>query len=71
MQNSTCIDNLSLPCKGFNIGYLNIQGICGTNLSKFEELKCMLTSDKNNQLHVFGISETKLKDHKLSSTFHT
>ncbi|MES9881480.1 MAG: reverse transcriptase family protein, partial [Sedimenticola sp.] len=39
-------------------------------MSKFEELKCMLTSDKNNQLHVFGISETKLKDHKLSSTFH-
>ncbi len=41
--------------------------MCGPNLAKFEEIKCMLTSDKNKGLHVFGMSETKLKGHKLSS----
>ncbi|MES9883590.1 MAG: hypothetical protein ABW185_22250, partial [Sedimenticola sp.] len=61
--------NFNLHNKGLNIGHLNIQGICGQNLTKFEEIKCMLTSDANKNLHIFGMSETKLKDNKLSDTF--
>ena len=55
--------------KGLNFGHLNIQGICGKNMCKFSEIKAMLTSPANNSLHIFGISETKLKSHKLSSFF--
>ncbi len=53
--------NLKLNSKGVNIGYLNIQGICARNLTKFDEVKLMLTSPNNTNLHIFGISETKLK----------
>lgn len=28
----------------------------------------MLTSKENEKLHIFGMSETKLKDHKLTGT---
>ena len=31
-----------LKVKGINCGHLNIQGICGQNMSKFPELKLML-----------------------------
>ena len=56
--------------KGYNIGHLNIQGICGNNLiCKFSELSIMLTSKENEKLHIFGMSETKLKQHKLTGTF--
>ena len=46
------------------MGHLNIQGICGEKLCKFSELQVLLSSPKNNNVHVFGISETKLKGHK-------
>ena len=62
-------NTLNLRSKGINIGHLNVQGICGENLSKFSELKILLTAPKNNGLHIFGLSETKLKDHKLTEVF--
>ena len=56
--------------KGLNFGHLNIQGLCGKNMCKFSEIKAILTSPENRSLHIFGISETKLKSHKLSSCFN-
>ena len=34
-------NTLNLSSKGINIGHLNVQGICGENLSKFSELKIL------------------------------
>ena len=56
--------------KGLNFGYLNIQGISGKNICKFSEIKAILTSPENCSVHIFGISETKLKPHKLSTCFN-
>ena len=61
--------NLHLSSKGINMGHLNIQGICGEKLGKFSELQALLTSPENYTLHVFGLSETKLKAHKLTNVF--
>ena len=49
--------------KGYNIGHVNIQGLCDDKLSKFSEISLMLTlhSKENEKLHIFGMSETKLK----------
>ena len=60
---------LNLDSKGINIGHLNIQGICGENMSKFSELKLLLTARENCNLHILGLSETKLKDHKSTEVF--
>ena len=62
--------SLDLSDKGLNFGHLNIQGICGKNMCKFLELKAMMLNSQNSNLHIFGVSETKLKDHKPSSAFH-
>ncbi len=62
--------DLYLPTKGFNIGYLNVQVLCGANLCKFDEIKHMLSSGNNEHMHVFGMSETKLKSHKTTGVFH-
>lgn len=59
---------LGLPDKGLNIGHLNVQGMCGKDLCKFSEIKAILTVNKH--LHIMGLSETKLKGHKLSKLFH-
>ena len=67
-QSDTLLFNL-MP-KGFNFGYLNIQGISGKNMCKFSEIKAILTSQENSSLHIFGTSETKLKPHKLSTCFN-
>ena len=56
--------------KGLNFGHLNIQGLCGKNMCKFSEIKAILTSPENSSLHIFGLSETKLKSHKLTSCFN-
>ena len=60
--------HLDLSDKGLNFGHLNIQGICGRDMSKFSEIKAILNINKN--LHILGLSETKLKDHKTTSMFH-
>ena len=61
--------SFNIANKGINIGHLNIQGICGDKLSKFSELKVLLTSPANSNLHIFGLSETNLKDHKSTDVF--
>ena len=61
--------SFNLTSKGLNFGHLNIQEICGKNMCKFAKIKAVLTSPENSSLHIFGISETKLKSHKLSSCF--
>ena len=60
--------HLRLSDKGLNFGHLNIQGICGRDMSKFYEIKAIL--GRNTNLHILGLSETKLKYHKSSSIFH-
>ena len=59
----------NLNSRGMNIGHLNIQGICGEKLGKFSELKVLLTLPENNNLHILGLSETMLKDHKSTNVF--
>ena len=39
-------------------------------MSKFSEISLMLASKENDTLHIFGMSETKLKSHKLTGTFN-
>ena len=60
--------SFNLMSKGFNFGHLNIQGL-GKNMNKFSEIKAIMTAPENSNLHIFGISETKLKSHKLSTCF--
>lgn len=62
-------NTFNLSNRGINIGHLNIQGICGEKLSKFSELKVLLTLPENNNLHILGLSETKLKEHKTTDAF--
>ena len=59
----------NLSYRGINISHLNIQGICGEKLGKFSEIKVLLTLPENNNLHILGLSETKLKDHKSTDVF--
>ena len=48
---------------------LNIQGICDEKLGKFSELEVLLTAAENSNVHIFGLSETKLTDHKPTNDF--
>ena len=61
--------SLNLPERGFNFGHITIHGICGKDMTKFSELKLLLSNPLNSILHVFGISETKLKQHKMTNAF--
>ena len=56
--------DLGLKCKGFEIGHLNIQGIS----NKIDQVRLLLESDKN-QIHVLGLSETKLNSVHPDSVF--
>ena len=56
--------NLNLTAKGFKIGHLNIQGL----QNKFDQVQLML-NNSNNDIHIFGLSETKLKDFHPDSSF--
>ena len=58
-----------LKAKGFHFAHLNVQGLCGQNMSEFSQLQAMLKSLVNSALHLFGLSETKLKYHKPSIFF--
>ena len=60
---------LNLKKKSYQHWVLNVQGICGKEMSKISEMNLMLTSPENKKPHVFGICEIKLKKHKISSTF--
>ena len=39
------------------------------NRSKFSQLKAMLKSPVDSKLHLFGLSETKRKEHKPANCF--
>ena len=43
----------NLVKKGMNIGYLNIQGICSRDMTKFSEIEIelMMTSEENKNLN--------------------
>ena len=56
--------DLGLKCKGFRMGHINIQGIS----NKIDQVRMLLESDKN-QIHVLGLSETKLNDIHPDSAF--
>ena len=62
-------NTFNLSTRGLNIGHLNIQDIRGENLNKFSDLKVLLTLPENNNLHILGLSETKLKSHKTTDIF--
>ena len=68
-NDSKNVCSIKLDSKGINIGHLNVQGICGDKMAKFSEIKLLLTDPVNSKLHVFGMSETKLKEHKLNEVF--
>ena len=69
IRNNNNVFNFDLTTKGFNFGHLNMQRICSQNMTTFSQLKAFLTSPVNSSLRVFGLSETKLKEHKLSTFF--
>ena len=54
-SNSNYLLDLGLRCKGFRMGHINIQGIN----NRIDQIHLLLGSDKN-QIHVLGLSETKL-----------
>ena len=56
--------NLGLTKQGFNVGFLNIQGMS----SKVDQLEIMLTSKRNN-IDILGIAETKLNENHKTETF--
>ena len=55
---------LNLSNKGMHIGHLNVQGL----QNKFDQIDLMLNSE-NNDIHVLGLSETKLKDFHQDNAF--
>ena len=54
-SDSQYILDLGLRCKGFRMGHINIQGLS----NKIDQVRLLLESDKN-EIHVLGLSETKL-----------
>ena len=56
--------DLGLKCKGFQMGHLNIQVLS----NKIEQVRLLLQSE-NNQIHVFGLSESKLSSFHPDSGF--
>ena len=55
---------LNLCNAGMHIGHLNVQGL----QNKFDQIALMLDSE-NNDIHVLGLSETKLKDFHPDDAF--
>ena len=56
-----------LTTKGFKFAHLNVQG---QNMSKFSQLQATWKSPVNSALHLFGLSETKRKNHKDTIFLH-
>ena len=55
LSSSTHLLDLGLKCKGFRMGHINIQGLN----NKTDQVRLLLESEIN-QIHIMGISETKL-----------
>ena len=62
--NVQCLLDLGLKNKGFRMGHLNIQGIS----NKIDQVNLLLGSE-NNQIHVLGLSESKLNTNHPDSAF--
>ena len=56
--------NLGLSRKGFKMGHLNIQGI----QNKIDQIDLLVNSSQNN-IHILGLSETKLNSNHMNSIF--
>ena len=69
-NNGGTVNELQLSRKGMNIGFLNVQGLCSRDMTKFSEIELMMTSERNKTLSILSLCETKLKDNKLTSVFH-
>ena len=63
-SNSFCPLDLGLKCKGFRMGHVNIQDI-----SKKTDQVCLLLKLNKNEIHVLGLSETKLNAIHPDSAF--
>ena len=61
--------NLNLSNKDINVGFLNVQGLCSREMTKFSEIELFLAAEKNKNIRIFGMCETKLKNHKPTSAF--
>ena len=69
-NNGGTVNDLQLSRKGMNIGFLNVQGLCSRDMAKFSEIELMMTSERNKNLTILSLCETKLKDNKLTNFFH-
>lgn len=56
--------NLGLSKKGFKMGHLNIQGI----QNKIDQINLLLNSSQND-IHILGLSESKLRNDHMNSLF--
>ena len=63
-SNTNDLLDLGLKYKGFRMGHINIQGIN----NKIDQISLLLESEKN-QIHVLGLSETKLNSLHPDSAF--
>ena len=63
-SNSESLLDLGLKCKGFQMGHLNIQGLS----NNIDQVRLLLQSE-NNQIHVLGLSESKLSSFHPDSGF--
>lgn len=63
-SNSDYLLDLGFRCKGFRMGHINIQGVS----NKIDQVRLLLESDKN-QIHVLGLSESKLNAMHPDSAF--
>ena len=68
-NNGGTVNDLQLSKKGMNIGFLNVQGLCSRDMTKFSEIELMMTSERNKNLSILSLCETKLKDNKLTNVF--
>ena len=48
--NGGTVNELQLSRKGMNIGFLNVQGLCSRDMTKFSEIELMMTSERNKIL---------------------
>ena len=46
--------NLNLSNKGINIGFLNVQGICSSDRTKFSESELFSAAETNSNIHILN-----------------
>ena len=63
-SNTNDLLDLGFKYKGFRMGHINIQGIN----NKIDQVRLLLESEKS-QIHVLGLSETKLNSLHPDSAF--